>query len=83
MTLQERITRLIREREVTLAVIAQKTGVTPRTIQNYAKGITIPKTEEKYLTVCEQIDELYESCPQKKSKKWYYIYYANRGAKRS
>ena len=74
MTLQERLIRLFNEREVTLGMISKKTGVTPRTIQNYAKGRTVPKTHEKYLTVCEQIDELYESCPKKKPKGKYLMF---------
>ena len=57
MTLQQRLERLLRERKVTLGMISEKTGVTPRTIQNYAKGKTVPKTKEKYMTVCDQIAE--------------------------
>jgi len=77
MTLQQRLQRLLKERKVTLKMISEKTGVTPRTIQNYAKGKTVPKTKEKYMTVCDQIDELYELCPKKKPRRKYELFRRN------
>ncbi|MBO4392393.1 MAG: helix-turn-helix transcriptional regulator [Clostridia bacterium] len=74
MTLKEKLATLISSRQVTLGQISEKTGVTPRTLQNYAKGKTVPKTYEKYLFMCEMIDELCETCPKKREKKWYMKY---------
>lgn len=74
MTLQQSIQRLISEKEITLSIISEKTGVTPRTVQNYVKGKTVPKTHEKYLTICEQIEELYETYPNKAPSKKYIMF---------
>ncbi|MBE6896476.1 MAG: helix-turn-helix transcriptional regulator [Ruminococcaceae bacterium] len=74
MTLQQKLQRLINEKQITLGIISEKTGVTPRTIQNYARGKTVPKTQEKYLTVCEQIDELYKKYPNKKPTSKYSVF---------
>lgn len=74
MTLQQKLQRLINEKDITLGMISAKTGVTPRTVQNYTKGKTVPKTHEKYMTICDQIDELYEICPNKKPPKKYIMF---------
>jgi hypothetical protein len=74
MTLKEKLNTLIATRQVTLGLIASKTGVTPRTVQNYLRGRTVPKTYEKYLSICDTVDELLQTCPKKREKKWYMKY---------
>ena len=74
MTLKEKLKTLIATKQVTLGQISAKTGVTPRTVQNYLRGRTVPKTYEKYLFMCEMVDELLQTCPKKREKKWYMKY---------
>ena len=77
MSLQERLERLFSEKEITLKKISAMLGVTPRTVQNYKWGRTVPKTYEKELTIYEIIDVLYETLPPKKPANYskYKIFY--------
>ena len=77
MSLQERLERLFSEKEITLKKISAMLGVTPRTVQNYKWGRTVPKTYGKEWTMCEIIDALYETLPSKKPANYskYKIFY--------
>jgi len=73
LTLKDGVKLLHREYGMTLSQIGDLLGVTTRTIENYEKGKTVPRTPERYYDFCEIIMVELKTRPIKRRKRRWII----------